>query len=211
MFTGDVNTALGAIVKSRGDGEGNSVTCPSGFQCGSRYEDYTIAERTSTAFIRKCFPESECNFQGNFDVNGVKLRTAYTCCSTDDCTPPVPILLSSSSETNGLVCPSCQSESFPTCDSSVTVTCTGNNNKCLFMTTEMTAGQNSQLSIIKGCATESYCVLGNYSYTIYGLTTNIAIVCSGDQTTAATPTRVQTTAATPTRVQTTAVNPICFN
>ncbi|XP_040277473.1 phospholipase A2 inhibitor and Ly6/PLAUR domain-containing protein-like [Bufo bufo] len=190
---------------------GNSVTCSSGFQCGSRYQEYTIGGASSTGFIRGCFPESQCNFQGNVDMNGVKLRIAYTCCSTDDCTPPVPILLSSSSETNGLVCPSCRSDFFSTCDSSVTVTCTGNNNKCLFMTENITAGEGSELSVTKGCATESYCVLGDYSYTIEGVTTNITIVCSSDQTTAATPTSIQTTAATPTRVQTTAVNPICFN
>ncbi|XP_044133613.1 urokinase plasminogen activator surface receptor-like [Bufo gargarizans] len=187
---------------------GDSVICPSGFQCGSTYAESTSGGKTSTSFTRGCVPESECNFQGNVNVNEAKLETAYTCCSTDNCNPPVPKILSSSSATNGLVCPSCESDSVSKCDSSATVTCIGNNNKCIFTTTNITAGQTSLLSITKGCATESFCVLGNHSYTIEGATTNITIVCSSGQTTTATPTSIQTTAATPTSIQTTAATPV---
>ncbi|XP_040271438.1 phospholipase A2 inhibitor subunit gamma B-like [Bufo bufo] len=106
-------------------------------------------------FRRACVVQDDCDFKGNRDLYGQTYRVATTCCSTDGCTPPVPTLLPSSDEPNGLTCPSCVPNNVTKCNSSETVTCTGNETVCFFLEMKGTTGEVTNMW---GCATQSYCV-----------------------------------------------------
>ncbi|KAG8570110.1 hypothetical protein GDO81_014711 [Engystomops pustulosus] len=154
---------------------GTSVTCPSDFVCASTLAETTIGRATYNTFIRTCESIRTCNMKGNFATHESKYRFATTCCSTDDCTPPDPTLIPSNNVPNGRVCPVCESLNSTACDSHQTLTCTGNENKCVLFTT--VTGDSSS-SAIMGCATQSYCDQGNYSLSDGRITTAINVICS---------------------------------
>ncbi|XP_040277381.1 phospholipase A2 inhibitor subunit gamma B-like [Bufo bufo] len=103
---------------------------------------------------------------------------AITCCSTDDCTPPVPTLIPSNGNPNGLMCPTCDASGSITCDAVVSLKCTGSEDRCLLRISEHNSGQSVDVSALQGCATQSYCDRGIESYTKGGTTFKDIYFCS---------------------------------
>ncbi|XP_073457852.1 uncharacterized protein [Aquarana catesbeiana] len=134
---------------------GSSETCMPNYSCGVAYEVTTEGGNIATVYIRSCVSNSKCNKTGSISYTGGTMKMGISCCDTDYCTPPLPQLPATSSQANGLVCPSCQSQSL--CDQQSNIQCTGSEQTCLF--------QLSSAETVMGCATSTFCDVANYSYT----------------------------------------------
>ncbi|XP_044138562.1 phospholipase A2 inhibitor and Ly6/PLAUR domain-containing protein-like [Bufo gargarizans] len=156
---------------------GPSMTCPSGNQCGSAYTETTIAGAKSTSLVRTCAPSSQCGLKGSLGLKQGHMRMSTSCCNTDNCTPDLPTFPTTSSTPNGLVCRSCISEDSTWCYTNDTVQCTGDENRCLLMTTYV-SGSVSASAAIRGCASKSICDIGSQSASAGGLTTNVKFICT---------------------------------
>ncbi|XP_069803696.1 phospholipase A2 inhibitor and Ly6/PLAUR domain-containing protein-like [Dendropsophus ebraccatus] len=156
---------------------GSSVTCLSGYECGSLYTESEGAVHV----VRGCTPKRECNFKGNIVLDNGKFKMATTCCNTDNCTPAPPVFVPLNSEPNGLACPSCEMANSTSCESSNTIQCTGEERRCVLWAVE-TTGVHAVKVAYRGCATPSVCDLGSQSITIEGTTENIKYECSGGGT-----------------------------
>ncbi|XP_069803972.1 phospholipase A2 inhibitor and Ly6/PLAUR domain-containing protein-like [Dendropsophus ebraccatus] len=136
--------------------------------------------KTYINFFRKCVSKDECDFKGNIGLDQMRMWSVTTCCETDSCTPPDPLIFPVISlQPNGLVCPSCKAEGSAWCDPSGTIECTGDEDRCLLMTTQVTG--NSRLEAVtayRGCATQSVCRLGVQSYSAGGISMKIQYACS---------------------------------
>ncbi|XP_075695166.1 uncharacterized protein LOC142661629 [Rhinoderma darwinii] len=156
---------------------GSSVTCPSGFLCGSSYSETDIGGTAIRIFARECTPSSQCDVKGSIGLKQGQIKMSSSCCGTDSCTPAIPALPTTSSVPNGLVCRSCLSADSNWCYTSDTLQCTGDQNMCLLQTTQIT-GSASVSSAIRGCASKSICDLGSQSQTIGGTSTVVKFICT---------------------------------
>ncbi|XP_069803320.1 phospholipase A2 inhibitor NAI-like isoform X2 [Dendropsophus ebraccatus] len=156
---------------------GPSVTCPSGYQCGSTYTKSFEGGMTSTVFVRSCMPSSHCNLVGSISQQQGQIKTVSSCCNTANCNPTVPALPTPGSNLNGVVCRSCLSAKSDWCYTKDTISCTGNENMCLLQTSKIT-GSVSLSTAIRGCATKSLCDLGSQSYSANGESTDIKFTCT---------------------------------
>ncbi|XP_056399866.1 uncharacterized protein LOC130294278 [Hyla sarda] len=156
---------------------GSSVTCPSGYRCGSKYSETTIGGMTTTGIERSCVPSSECNLKGSIGFLHGQMKMASSCCNTDKCTPIIPSFPIISSDPNGVVCRSCISGDSTWCYTSDTIQCTGNENMCLLQTSKM-SGSVPVSTAIRGCATKSVCDVGSQSYSIGGLSVEAKYICT---------------------------------
>ncbi|XP_069803685.1 phospholipase A2 inhibitor and Ly6/PLAUR domain-containing protein-like [Dendropsophus ebraccatus] len=145
---------------------GPSVTCPSGFLCGSLYLKENKGE-FSKDIVLESKSTKKCHFKGNINLNGTKFRMAATCCDTEDCTPPDPGFLPISFEPNGLVCPSCTRKRSSWCEPSGIVQCTGDETRCVLMVEDGNDDYREidHLISYRGCATKGVCNLGGLSNT----------------------------------------------
>ncbi|KAM4015678.1 phospholipase A2 inhibitor and Ly6/PLAUR domain-containing protein-like isoform 2-T2 [Anomaloglossus baeobatrachus] len=156
---------------------GSNGTCPSGHMCGSAYLTFTFGGDTETRFERTCMISQICNIKGSWTVNQVQYKVATSCCSTDDCTPTTPKLPEHNSTPNGLVCPTCVSDNSAYCTSSDTIQCTGDENRCLLLTENMT-GPDPSVSALRGCATKSSCDIGSFGNS----SSNLNFICTSGGT-----------------------------
>ncbi|XP_066428759.1 urokinase plasminogen activator surface receptor-like [Eleutherodactylus coqui] len=152
---------------------GISTTCSSGSVCGSIYNQVFTEGVMTEGLVRGCTPLFACNFSGTMSVKERRMGLSISCCSTDDCTPTLPTLLTKSHNPNGVICRSCVSDQSAWCYTSDTVQCAGDENMCFLQTTE---GFFS--STMRGCATRSYCDLGSQSNNNGGSTINATITCT---------------------------------
>ncbi|XP_071969522.1 phospholipase A2 inhibitor and Ly6/PLAUR domain-containing protein-like [Engystomops pustulosus] len=158
---------------------GESVMCPYGFLCGSMYVGTIVDGKYQSTFLRSCLPREECDFKGNLSMGLEQIGSASTCCNTNDCTAAIPTVISSNNQPNGLECPSCSSVNSIYCDSTETIKCTGNLNKCIFKTEDISAGESPSVSSVRGCATKSFCDRGNFSFSDEISTTKVTVYCYG--------------------------------
>ncbi|XP_044130978.1 phospholipase A2 inhibitor and Ly6/PLAUR domain-containing protein-like [Bufo gargarizans] len=156
---------------------GPSITCPSGNQCGSAYTETTIVGAKSMSLTRSCAPSSQCGLKGSVGIQQGHMRMSTSCCNTDNCTPGPPTFPTTSSTPNGLVCRSCISADSTSCNTDDTVQCTGDQNRCLLMTTQV-SGSASASAAIRGCATKSICDIGSQSVSAGGVTTDVKFICT---------------------------------
>ncbi|XP_069803906.1 phospholipase A2 inhibitor and Ly6/PLAUR domain-containing protein-like [Dendropsophus ebraccatus] len=154
---------------------GSSVTCAPGLVCGSTYGETIIGGQTFKNVLRSCAPTNECSLKGNIDLSPSKIRMVTTCCETDNCTPEGPEYVPISSQPNGVECPFCVNILSSTCQSSATIKCTGQENRCLHATAETTGVGG----ILQGCTTESFCGLGSGSVNIGETAVKVKFECSG--------------------------------
>ncbi|XP_040277369.1 phospholipase A2 inhibitor and Ly6/PLAUR domain-containing protein-like [Bufo bufo] len=161
---------------------GNKVSCANGFLCGSTFIETVQGKGKVSTFGRRCVHKSQCDFKGNVALSDIKQRTATTCCSTEDCTPPVPTLIPSNENSNGLTCPYCDASGSITCDAEISLKCTGSEDRCLHRISEHNSGQSVYVSSSQMCATESYCDHGIESYTEGGTTYKNVFFCTNGGT-----------------------------
>ncbi|XP_077312168.1 uncharacterized protein LOC143933102 [Lithobates pipiens] len=132
---------------------GSSQTCLPDYSCGAAYIETTEEATSTTAYILSCVSNTKCNKMGSISYTGGTIKFGISCCDTDNCTPPLPQLPATSSEANGLVCPSCQS--WYMCDQKTNIQCTGSEQTCIF--------QPSLSGSVMGCGTSTLCDVADYS------------------------------------------------
>ncbi|XP_077312358.1 uncharacterized protein LOC143933364 [Lithobates pipiens] len=110
--------------------KGDSETCTPNYSCGLAYRETTEGGFTTTDYILSCVSKSKCNKMGSISYTGGKMKMGISCCDTDNCIPSLPQFPATSSQANGLVCPSCRSQYL--CDQQTNIQCTGSEKTCLF-------------------------------------------------------------------------------
>ncbi|KAM4703513.1 phospholipase A2 inhibitor 25 kDa subunit-like [Rhinophrynus dorsalis] len=102
-----------------------------------------------------------CGVAASMSSRDVNISTVSTCCNTDFCTPPNPILSSPNNTKNGLTCPACFETNATLCLPSKTVACRGNENKCIKITQKISLKGVHFSYVMYGCATENVCATPN--------------------------------------------------
>ncbi|KAM4015674.1 phospholipase A2 inhibitor and Ly6/PLAUR domain-containing protein-like [Anomaloglossus baeobatrachus] len=160
---------------------GKSVTCPSGHVCGAAYSEFIYGGKKTASMLRSCTPSYECNTFSSITTSKIQLRMVTSCCGTDDCTPSSPALPAKDTNPNGLVCQSCTAAKSIWCNSPHTIECTGDENTCFVQTTKL-SGNFSDFSVMRGCATQSVCELGNRPEKMEGYSIDVKTICIGGST-----------------------------
>nr|DBA15790.1 TPA: hypothetical protein GDO54_003254 [Pyxicephalus adspersus] len=159
---------------------GLSQPCSDDQLCVASFTITTIDPGTTRIFqySLSCGSRSECNMNGSLTYNRGKLRTGTSCCDTDNCIPPFPILPNESSQKNGLICTTCASETSSYCITREKIECTGEEIKCGRMARNV-KGTISKNDALRGCTTKSYCgLLGNQMYTIQEVNVIMKMYCT---------------------------------
>ncbi|XP_063800043.1 phospholipase A2 inhibitor gamma subunit B-like [Pseudophryne corroboree] len=157
-----------------------TVSCPAGNVCVSSYSVVqTVTSSTpQIQYSISCGLRDHCNITGSMTFIYGTVRTGTSCCDTDDCTPPTPILPALSSQKNGLTCRTCYSDKSDYCYNGDTLQCNGEETKCGLMSRKLTGTINLN-EAIRGCSTKSFCdVLGPQSASISGLNVDAKMYCS---------------------------------
>ncbi|KAM3923131.1 uncharacterized protein RB166_012238 [Leptodactylus fuscus] len=155
---------------------GESVKCKKDETCLSSYTETTYSNgTTSSELIRSCAPSTRCNINGSISAPTGRIWKFSSCCNSDNCTSPINTAPAFSSESSGVICPSCQASDTDWCYTGNTLPCTGDNNVCVLYTT-MTDGRKSA---VRGCASKSIC--GSQTYNINGsvITYDLNCTCGG--------------------------------
>ncbi|KAM5132208.1 phospholipase A2 inhibitor gamma subunit B-like [Mantella aurantiaca] len=129
-------------------------------------------------FSVSCGTQSQCNLTGSVSFIYGTIRTGTSCCSTDNCTVPIPQLPPVIQNKNGLKCRTCSSDKSDYCYTDDKMDCTGNETKCGRMARTLSGTINLKDSV-RGCATRSFCeVMGNQKTSIMGLNVDMKMYCS---------------------------------
>uniref|UniRef100_A0A8C5WDH1 UPAR/Ly6 domain-containing protein n=1 Tax=Leptobrachium leishanense TaxID=445787 RepID=A0A8C5WDH1_9ANUR len=147
---------------------GPSVPCPSDeHSCLSAYGLTTMGNKeVGKAFIRMCQNRTFCNQFGSIGFSIGRIKSSTTCCSTDNCTPPIPTFQNEVHQKNGVTCQTCISTNTNSCVPMETMACTGSENKCITQITDVSGSKTA----LRGCSTELICdgiqniELGNFTY-----------------------------------------------
>ncbi|XP_075696511.1 phospholipase A2 inhibitor gamma subunit B-like [Rhinoderma darwinii] len=134
----------------------SSSLCPEDHVCAS---SYTVTNTHGTIFTMSCAPKHHCDSPGSISAANGRIRRSTTCCYTDNCTPPPPILPDENFQPNGLTCQTCLSVYSKWCYSKHTMDCTGDEDVCLLQTSEYYAPIRRSVAV-RGCATKNICFLG---------------------------------------------------
>ncbi|XP_073457887.1 phospholipase A2 inhibitor gamma subunit B-like [Aquarana catesbeiana] len=162
---------------------GTSIPCPSGSVCGAKYTE-TWAQGTvvSKVYEKSCVQQDQCDKKGSMGLpNNGRMKMGISCCTSDQCTPPLPSLPKDSSVFNGLTCRSCMSADSNWCYTSDTMQCTGDENMCLLWTTKA-SGPITASTAIRGCATKSICDLASQSISVEGAKAETKLICTNGST-----------------------------
>ncbi|KAM5132224.1 phospholipase A2 inhibitor and Ly6/PLAUR domain-containing protein-like [Mantella aurantiaca] len=137
---------------------GSSEVCPSGnYACLLTRVENTMGEMvTSRVYIRQCGLKDLCSKTGSMSLPNSRFKTSVTCCDTDNCTPPDPILPEISGEKNGVHCPACYVPNAKSCDTKTLMECAGNETICITQLTTLKGPVPSSI-VARGCATKQLC------------------------------------------------------
>ncbi|XP_040182543.1 uncharacterized protein LOC120915809 [Rana temporaria] len=103
-------------------------------------------------FHTRCAEQSECNMAGSMTTAGFYISFNSTCCNTDKCVPPRPLLQERSLIKNGVTCPACHVEKQDPCVPERAMACTGEETHCVFQTSTM---YRAYKVYSYGCATQN--------------------------------------------------------
>nr|XP_034980002.1 phospholipase A2 inhibitor 25 kDa subunit-like [Zootoca vivipara] len=156
---------------------GSNPSCVSGAMDNNIFPQYTVTPYQGCADSQRCH-------SGDYSItsaNGRYLQMKVFCCRTEKCNKePVYVPPREDLSPNGLKCPACfgltNFASKPMCRSHGTVSCVGNETKCIdySSTAKFFFRFNKQLKL-KGCATEDVCALNGKRFS-YGLLSLAKIV-----------------------------------
>ncbi|XP_063798354.1 phospholipase A2 inhibitor gamma subunit B-like [Pseudophryne corroboree] len=138
---------------------GSTVNC--GFSdaaCASTHAVTSSSDglRLFEVFDRGCRAQKFCSKQGSVSVLNTTTKTSVSCCSTNKCSPPMPVLPPDNFNKNGITCMTCADNKTEQCHSDVFVECLGNERKCISQVTTVTEPVQSSSSW-SGCATKDIC------------------------------------------------------
>ncbi|KAM8927843.1 uncharacterized protein RCH25_008151 [Pelodytes ibericus] len=158
---------------------GTSIACPSDYVCGiAKTVTSAMGLQVSEQVSRSCVPRNVCSLKASMSLYGnMRSQVGYSCCYTDNCTPPQPPLPELDTKPNGLVCRTCVSADSDWCYTDETMKCTGSENMCLLQTMK-TKGPVTATTAIRGCATKSFCDAGSQSLENAGLSVESKITCT---------------------------------
>ncbi|XP_063798356.1 phospholipase A2 inhibitor gamma subunit B-like isoform X2 [Pseudophryne corroboree] len=124
--------------------------------CGLVLKGKCCGMKVSNIYVRQCGESRMCSRSGSMSVPDGRLKTSTTCCNTDNCTPPQPVLTEDMNSKNGVTCKGCFSPNSSTCKAEILMNCIGNETECV---TQLTSTTGSILSktISRGCSTKEMC------------------------------------------------------
>ncbi|XP_069599031.1 phospholipase A2 inhibitor and Ly6/PLAUR domain-containing protein-like [Ranitomeya imitator] len=104
-------------------------------------------------FHRNCGNSFQCNLNGSFTTVSHYVKYSITCCGTDSCLPPLPVLPEVDLKKNGVACPACYVDNdHNVCIPKSTMECAGEETFCVF-TNETLLEKSNVYSF--GCGTKS--------------------------------------------------------
>ncbi|KAM9299492.1 uncharacterized protein PAF06_016570, partial [Gastrophryne carolinensis] len=129
--------------------------------------------------IRQCGPSSLCSKTGSMSLPSGRFKSSVTCCDTDDCTPPDPILPEYSGDEekkNGIRCPSCYVTNSKSCDLITVMDCIGNETMCMTQITD-TEGPVPSTTMSRGCSTQGLCEPAQQVWKLGKMVVNVENAC----------------------------------
>ncbi|MEE6481900.1 hypothetical protein FKM82_013057 [Ascaphus truei] len=157
--------------------EGPSITCPDNNICVSSYAVTAAGGIETKIFTRNCESQTKCGINGSITLPTYKSQISSSCCTTDNCTSPIPTLPANNNIKNGVTCRTCISANSDYCYTSDTIECTGDEKMCLLQSTKISGSISSKVAL-RGCATESICNVGSQSASSGGINTEVITKCS---------------------------------
>ncbi|XP_075047818.1 phospholipase A2 inhibitor and Ly6/PLAUR domain-containing protein-like [Mixophyes fleayi] len=135
-----------------------SKLCPSGnYSCVLAYVETTMGgQKFPNLYIRQCGDRSMCNRLGSISLPNGRMKTSSTCCDTDNCTSPHPVLPEETFGKNGVKCKACYTQNANKCAAESVMDCVGKETECITQFTN-TTGDISATTIMRGCATKEMC------------------------------------------------------
>ncbi|CAN2388067.1 hypothetical protein PRIEUP_LOCUS14793 [Pristimantis euphronides] len=155
--------------------QGFLVTCLTDFDvCVATLESEIKDGNEMTKYRQYCGKSSMCSYIGSLTTDHGEKKISSSCCFTSSCVPVIPKLPTVKSEKNGLSCKACSTEKAASCDP---IECTGEENKCVSITSTTKAGQTPSTSSVSGCGTPEWCSKDR-EFQYVGQTTEMTFTCS---------------------------------
>ncbi|XP_044138266.1 phospholipase A2 inhibitor and Ly6/PLAUR domain-containing protein-like isoform X1 [Bufo gargarizans] len=156
---------------------GEEKSCPKDYVCGST-STITIMDGMQTkTFTRSCERRNVCGVVGTIGYQRGQVKTATSCCYTDSCFPSTPALPLDEARKNGLSCSSCTAHDSDWCLTKEKIECTGQENKCIFMS-RVYSGAKYSKNAFRGCGTKAICDLGSQTHNFGDVSLRTEITCS---------------------------------
>ncbi|XP_040183160.1 G surface protein, allelic form 168-like [Rana temporaria] len=150
-----------------------NVTCPSGTICARVRAQTTAGNATIDISKSTCLPIYQCGMPGSASFLNGNLRLV-TICSTDNCNLQDPALTGTTSNDNGVTCPTCTSKNSDWCEAKDSMQCKGSESICLLHTAQLPGTSY----VFRGCATRSTCYLGRLLDSLSGSEFDFKFICS---------------------------------
>ncbi|XP_075695168.1 uncharacterized protein LOC142661632 [Rhinoderma darwinii] len=159
--------------------QGSIVTCPPDFNvCVATLENDTKDGKEILLSRQYCGKNDMCTYSGSLTTDFGGRIISTTCCHTSNCSPPTPKVPTKKTEKNGVSCKACSTEKGTSCESSANIDCTGDEKKCVSMTTMTKTGQTSSTEFVSGCGTPEWCEVKDRVIPYGGQTTEFSFTCS---------------------------------
>ncbi|XP_069802878.1 phospholipase A2 inhibitor 25 kDa subunit-like [Dendropsophus ebraccatus] len=157
--------------------EGPAETCQSGQVCTSTYILTTKDGNTDDSLFTGCGPTSLCNKTGSYSIMDRSVRMGVSCCSTDNCTSPLPTVPPTNNRRNGKVCQVC-GDANEACKATTTMECAGSEDRCFLLVNKITEPAENVESY-RGCATKSFCDIASQKMDIGIVKMEMKYLCNG--------------------------------
>ncbi|XP_078511674.1 phospholipase A2 inhibitor 25 kDa subunit-like isoform X3 [Lissotriton helveticus] len=180
VTSGKARSCLQCIDFNVSSCKGSKVACPSGADhCMSTLTKTTITGVShTTVFARTCGTSKDCNKMASLTNPKITIKLSSTCCTTDDCTPPEPKLPTPKTTKTNVTCHSCLDLSSTSCYSKDTITCSGDETKCIRYALKSTIGSTTTKVATRGCATPSFCAFQSTSESAGDTTVVTDLACT---------------------------------
>ncbi|KAM4650517.1 phospholipase A2 inhibitor gamma subunit B-like [Discoglossus pictus] len=134
--------------------------------CLSLYlEIRTGATQLFPSVTRLCGKKKHCNLDGSITTLNSQVQSKSSCCDSDSCPPPIPIMPEPNNTKNGLSCPACSARNATSCKADKMVECLGMETQCVTMYSIFTYKDGPQINTaLSGCATQNVCDSGKMSF-----------------------------------------------
>ncbi|XP_075047637.1 phospholipase A2 inhibitor and Ly6/PLAUR domain-containing protein-like [Mixophyes fleayi] len=129
--------------------------------------------------VRDCGKPNACSVKGSMSVLSGKVKTGISCCSSDSCTPPMPVLPLNDYNKNGVTCKSCMEAVDKQCQSDTFMECQGNETKCISQVSTLKGPSMTMSTALRGCATKEACGFPLMENTIGDVTVKTYTSCTG--------------------------------
>ncbi|XP_073457831.1 uncharacterized protein [Aquarana catesbeiana] len=135
--------------------KGSSITCESEFCMATLKSTLNGDGQEVKRYKRSCGEKSMCSQKESFTYSNGVIKISSSCCSTSNCSPPMPALPQTKTEKNGVSCMDCRGSGDTPCTSSTHRDCTGDEKQCVSLTITTKPADNTSL---RGCGTPGLCM-----------------------------------------------------